>query len=99
MSTGTKPTNNVVIDGTSFQDKYQIAATTAAHLDICRVNSPNGERPFGFWDSATAFSVAAKTACINMPRGSVIIDITAKIMWLKLGVAGTDTWGYSAVLT
>ncbi|MHB8483723.1 MAG: hypothetical protein ACYDBV_13500 [Nitrospiria bacterium] len=99
MATGFKRNNTSVIDGESFQDAFGLTAAQAKNLDVVRLQSDNGERVIGWWDNATAFSVAEKAACINFPKGAVVYDIQAKVVWMKIAAAGTDSWAYSATMT
>jgi hypothetical protein len=99
MATGFKRNNISTIDGESFQDAFGLTAAQAKNLDVLRLQSDNGERLIGWWDNATAFSSAEKTACINFPKGAIVYDIQAKIVWMKIAAAGTDTWAYSAIMT
>ena len=91
--------NNVVFDGEAWNQKFNVAAATAALMDCLVLNGPNGSRVIGWYDSSTAFSSTAKTACISFPKGAVVFDIQAKITWIKIAAAGTDTWAYSATST
>ena len=97
----TKRYNNAaIVDGEAWNQKYSVADATAALLrNVLVICADGNEKVTADYNSATAFSVSAKAACINFPLGSVVFDIQAKITWKKLAVAGTDTWGYSAALT
>lgn len=99
MAQGTRYNNKQVLDGEAWNEKYSVAAATAANLDCLVLTGNNKEKVLGWWDSATAFSSAAKAACINFPKGSVVFDIQAKITWIKTAASGTDTWAYSGTYT
>lgn len=91
--------NYTVVDGIAWNQKYSVADTYSDNMVVLEVGGDKTTKVIGWWDSATAFSSAAKAACINFPKGSVVFDIQAKIIWLKTAASGTDTWGYSATLT
>ena len=94
--------NNAVLEigGIAWNQKYSVADATSALLHCVRVwVADNYECVEAFYDSATAFSSTAKTACINFPKGSVVYDLQAKVIYVKTAAAGTDTWAYSATLT
>jgi len=100
MGQGTRYNNKQVHDGEAWHDKYAITnTTTLAGLDILILAGNNSEKVIGWWDSATAFSSAAKGHCIYMQKGAVIFDIQAKVIWIKTAASGTDTWAYSATMT
>jgi hypothetical protein len=92
--------NSQIYDGVGWNQKYDVAAATAAlFLNVLVVTGDKSEKVIGWYDSATAFSSSAKAACISFPKGSIVYDIQAKVIWLKIAAAGTDTWAYSATLT
>ena len=94
--------NNAVseLGGIAWNQKYAVADATAALLKNVQVWVADGnEKVIADYDSATAFSSTAKTACINFPKGSEVFDIQAKILWRKTAASGTDTWCYSATMT
>ncbi len=97
----TKRYNNAVtVDGEAWNQQFSVPdATAALLLNVQVVGADGNKKVIADYNSATAFSVSAKAACINFPLGSEVFDITAKITWRKLAAAGTDTWGYSAALT
>ncbi len=100
MGQGTRYNNAQVVDGEAWNEKYAIAAATAALLkNVLVVGADGNKKVIADYDSSTAFSVTAKAACANFPKGSEVFDIQAKVIWKKTAVEGTDTWYYSTVGT
>ena len=94
--------NNAVLEigGIAWNQKYSVDDATAALLHVVRVwVGDSDEVVNAYYDSATAFSSTAKAACINFPKGSVVYDLQAKIIWVKTAAAKTDTLAYSATMT
>jgi hypothetical protein len=100
MATGLKYNNLSVIDGISFQDKYDTAAgvltaAIAANLSILQLKDERGDRVIG-WYFGTAAIAATLTAMIQFPKGTIIYDLQAHTTVEKTGAVGTNTWVTSA---
>ena len=94
--------NNAVLEigGIAWNQKYSVADATAALLHCVRVWVGDADECVeAYYDSTTAFSSTAKAACINFPKGSVVYDLQAKIIWVKTAASGTDTWCYGPTYT
>ncbi len=92
--------NAQVVDGKAWNQDFSVAAATAALLkNVLVVGADGNKKVIADYDSSTAFSVSAKAACINFPKGSEVFDIQAKRTYRKTAAAGTDTWCYSTIWT
>lgn len=93
MAHTTRYNNAQVVDGEAWNQKYSVAAATAALLqNVLIVGADGNEKVIADYNSSTAFTSSAKAACINFPIGSQVFDLQGFKMYVKVAAAGTDTW-------
>jgi hypothetical protein len=98
MATGVKYNNAAVGEGASWQDRFNVAAATAALMqNVLTLGADGNVKVIAWYDSSTAFSSTAAAACINFPRGSIVYDIQGEKVYMKTAAAGTSTWKYGAI--